>query len=381
MASFSSSQSRPAKLQKLNHLRRSCPYVSQAALEALLTMISKEGMPEVRTSKAMKEATRQQLDSMNAYGPLLHQATTITTDGGSKQIWLVNALSLLAGAYHQGGAWASMLQRTHQKTPSTFNAPWKLFLYADELLPGNALAHRQERKCWAIYGSFSQFTHLLATEDAWFILSILRSPDVAELPANIGQVFAQLMHLTFCSTVANPAHGLLLPHAEDHTKDIRLFFTMGGWLQDGLSMKYTFSTKGDSGDKFCTLCNNIRAQSMPVEPDAEPHEEEDILGSHVTTLAECALATDQDLLQGFQTCKQKKACLNKEDFLLWQQASGIAYNDHALLLDEAPVHVLHVLFSIQMLVLIMHIVFSIQCLFACLFSISCFWDKQFLWFH
>lgn len=239
----SSSSSRATKLQKIDSLRRSCPYVSQAALEALLKKVKEEGVPEVSHSKAMKEATRHYLSSMDAYGKLLMQVQVVTVDGNTKPIWIANALSLLAGAYRQGGAWAAMLQRVHGQRPSSYTTPWRLLLYADEVVPGNSLAHRQERKTHAIYASFAEFHNLLSCEDAWFIVAMLRSPEVADIQASIGQVFAKILESIFCSPVADPRTGLCLPHLSDSAQDLKLFFTMGGWLQDGLSMKLTFPQK------------------------------------------------------------------------------------------------------------------------------------------
>ena len=333
IAMASSSSSRATKLQKIDSLRRSCPYVSQAALEALLKKVKEEGVPEVSHSKAMKEATRHYLSSMDAYGKLLMQVQVVTVDGNTKPIWIANALSLLAGAYRQGGAWAAMLQRVHGQRPSSYTTPWRLLLYADEVVPGNSLAHRQERKTHAIYASFAEFHSLLSCEDAWFIVAMLRSPEVADIQASIGQVFAKILESIFCSPVADPRTGLCLPHLSDSAQDLKLFFTMGGWLQDGLSMKLTFSTKGGSGDKFCMLRNNIRA--MPMDSDTSEVSEEDILGSTVSQLAACELATDREVLDAFQACKAKAATMSKDNFTIHQQAAGISFNAHCLLLNQA----------------------------------------------
>ena len=329
----SSSSSRATKLQKLDCLRRSCPYVSQVALEALLKKVKEEGVPEVSHSKAMKEATRHYLSSMDAYGKLLMQVQVATVDGNTKPIWIANVLSLLAGAYRQGGAWAAMLQRVHGQRPSSYTTPWRLLLYADEVVPGNSLAHRQERKTHAIYASFAEFHNLLSCEDAWFIVAMLRSPEVSDIQASIGQVFAKILESIFLSPAADPRTGLCLPHLSDSAQDLKLFFTMGGWLQDGLSMKLTFSTKGDSGDKFCMLCNNIRA--MPMDSDTSQVSEEDILGSTVSQLAACELATDREVLDAFQACKAKAATMSKDNFTIYQQAAGISFNAHCLLLNQA----------------------------------------------
>ena len=331
------SSSRPQKLQKLNDLRRSCPYVSQSALQTLLTKIEKEGMPELKQSKAMKEATRAELNGMNHYGPLLVQCPCTTTDNDSIQVWMANPLSLLAGCFKQGGGWASMLQEIHTKQPSSVSKPWDLLLYADEVIPGNALAHRQERKTWAIYGSFSQFKNNLVHEDTWFVITIARSAEVNKISGGISQVFSKVLECTFLNPKTDPRLGLLLPHHSDANQDIRHFFTMGGWVQDGLAMKCTFSTKGDSGDKFCMLCSNIRSQPMPSSKDSQI-EEEDILGSTITKLGDCVLSSDQEVLEAFAQCKANAGTMSAQVFQMYQQASGITYCQDSLLHNQAHLY-------------------------------------------
>jgi len=51
----SSSSSRPAKLQRLNEMRRSVPYVSKSALAAILDDVKTNGLPELRSRDHMKE--------------------------------------------------------------------------------------------------------------------------------------------------------------------------------------------------------------------------------------------------------------------------------------------------------------------------------------
>ena len=62
--------------------------------------------------------------------------------------------------------------------------------------------------------------------------------------------------------------------------------------------------------------------------------EEDIPGSHVTKLADCILSTDQEVLDAFQVCKDKCTTLSKKHFEMWEKASGITFNHHALLLNQ-----------------------------------------------
>ena len=213
--------------------------------------------------------------------------------------------------------------KAHTENPSSLEKPWSLLLYSDEVVPGNPLASRINRKVYAIYGSFAQHKTKLQCEDAWFILAILPSTIVAELEASIGQVFANLIEAIFFGPACDPRNGLYMPHPVT-SMDVMLYFDLGGFVQDGLAMKQTFNIKRASGDKFCMLCSNIRAISLDLPPDTP---EEDIPGSHVTKLANCILSTDQEVLDAFQVCKEKFTRLSKKQF-------GITFSHHALLLNQ-----------------------------------------------
>ena len=68
---------REAKLQRLNSLRRDCPYASKSALQAILSNVKTNGLPDLMSSKNMTEATRAQLCKNNLYGPLMQQVHAV----------------------------------------------------------------------------------------------------------------------------------------------------------------------------------------------------------------------------------------------------------------------------------------------------------------
>ena len=52
---------------------------------------------------------------------------------------------------------AKLVKRVHTRHPSSIAAPWRLLLYCDEIVPGNQLAYKSERKFWAWYWSILEF--------------------------------------------------------------------------------------------------------------------------------------------------------------------------------------------------------------------------------
>ena len=224
----------------------------------------------------------------------------------------------------------NFFHKAHTENPGSPEKPWSLLLYSDEVVPGNPLASRINRKVYAIYGSCAQHKTKLQCEDAGFILAMLPPTIVAELEASIGQVFAKLIEAIFLGPACDPRNGLYMPHPVT-SMDVMLYLDLGGFVQNGLARKQAFNIRGASGDKFCMLCSNIRAISLDLPPDTP---EEDIPGSHVAKLANCILSTNQEVLDAFQVCKEKPTRLSKKQFELWEKACGITFSHHALLLNQ-----------------------------------------------
>ena len=125
-------------------------------------------------------------------------------------------------------------------------------LYCDEVMPGNSLAARQERKSWVVYGSFVELKECLSSEDAWLLLSVHRTSTVSTIQSGIGQIMTKVLHQFFCNQICSPQNGVLLQHQSDPSRNIRIYFEVAMFLQDGGAMKYCFNLKGDAGDKFCS---------------------------------------------------------------------------------------------------------------------------------
>ena len=53
---------------------------------------------------------------------------------------------------------SALVARAAAAKPSTLSRPWSVVLYADEVLPGNQLAYKNNRKMWAFYWTVLEFT-------------------------------------------------------------------------------------------------------------------------------------------------------------------------------------------------------------------------------
>ena len=238
---------------KLQSFKQRVPFCSQSALEAILDLAAKEGIPDSHKRKQQRESTEQVIGRCSAYGPLLVTATAMTLTNQPVDILFANIFSYLFGAYAAGGAFAEYLDKVHRQCPSSFMKPWKCILYSDEIHPGNQLAGTA-RKSWGIYFSFSELGSMLSNTEAWFTLLVKRSEQVSQLAANIGLCFKLILEHMFDNQYAHSHVGVLLKRGSATWK---LHWTLGFFIQDGSAQKFTFSNKQDGGSRVCMACKNL----------------------------------------------------------------------------------------------------------------------------
>ena len=240
-------------------------------------------------------------------------------------MFFANLLVYMMAIYRQDGSWTKLVQQHHAECPGTISDPWGLILYCDEIIPGNVLG-RAERKVWTIYATFLQFGDHLSHEDAWLTISVERSTFVATLDGGIAQMMGHVLQSIFCCPIQDPRLGFRLKATSG---DTTLFFNLSMVLADGAAQKQVWSSKGDSGTKFCLLCANVHGQ-VAKHADEEPYE----FHCATTQYSQLRLVTDQELLDSYQRLHTRSSSCTKKAFAQWQQATGLTYSRHALMLNQ-----------------------------------------------
>ncbi|CAE7023198.1 unnamed protein product [Symbiodinium natans] len=268
------------------------------------------------------------------YGPLLQEREFVVKgEGSTKKLLMVNCLSLIEGAYRQGGSFTELVDATFARQPTSPSHPWRMILYTDEVTPGNVLSHRLERKAWVGYISFLDFREHLSKEAAWFVAFIIRTKEVATLEAGIGQVMRELLRSIFCSAW-DPRLGLAFKSPNGELR--KLHFTFGLFLQDGAAQKQVYGVKGDSGNRFCSLCTNAFFCGRCEEVEEQDSDEEDRDYNGVCKLlkhADLKLCSDRELLEAADRLHARANAVSRKEFKIWEQASGLLHEPHGLLLD------------------------------------------------
>ena len=111
-------------------------------------------------------------------------------------------------------------------------------LYADEVTPGNVLAHDNLRKLWVLYWGVLELSQpSLYNEDAWFLLSAKRTSEVVKIPGAISALIASALKLFF-SGAANDLStvGMLLEFPDGHSA--RVWFELDQIIQDDAAHKF-----------------------------------------------------------------------------------------------------------------------------------------------
>ena len=73
-------------LSQLQRFKQRVPFCSQSALEGILDLASKEGIPESHKRKQIRQSVEQTIEALNTYGPLLVAATAMTLAEGPMDI-------------------------------------------------------------------------------------------------------------------------------------------------------------------------------------------------------------------------------------------------------------------------------------------------------
>ena len=281
----------PKKYRKLADLRAHVPHVSKQALESILKYVDKNGLPEKRTAKDMRNASRCVIQLADGHGPLLVHQDIAMQDGSSIKVEFLNLCSFLHFAYKAGGGFYRAMSQMLDKTDKL-----SLVFYSDEVCPGNPLAPSLSRKCWVIYAGFKEMGPLLSCESAWITCCVLRSDVVAKAEATMSQVMKRMLHLVFQNPWCDVEHlGILLQDPQEKEASRRLRLSLACFVQDGQAQKMTWSVKGDSGSRFCSLCSNcFCSKSAGANPD--PDDEDMDTACHFTKHAQLVQHSSEEML-------------------------------------------------------------------------------------
>ena len=146
-----------------------------------------------------------------------------------------------------------ILENCHQNCPSSLPNPWRIVVYADEVVPGNPLKATNLRKVWGIYYGICETGHkCLQCEYGWRTLCILRRSRLKNLGLSV--LCENLFHAfdDLSSGQRFPGMSSLL------TASLELL------IADEAALKAVFENKGSSGLFPCMKCSNLVSQGSSL---------------------------------------------------------------------------------------------------------------------
>ena len=316
------------KLLDLEAMRRRLPHVSQRGLASTLKDIKKHGLPELDDTRDLRAAREMLMNEKTPYGPISVEKEVPASGGGSVRIRMASPLALLFFMFFNCAPFASFLEERLVECPSSYEAPWNLILYCDEVHPGDQLGGKKLRKFHAIYLSFKEFgMAALSHEDMWFTIATVRTQIVNQIPGGMSKVFSIVLRELF---VDGPLAdiGLVLQHAD---RTHRFFAKLGYFIQDGAAHKQTWHCKGDAGCKLCVLCRNIFSEASEVVGE----EDEQLLRCNAKKYTDLDLANSDDLRYAVRRLNalHDDPAFDVDEFETREKALGFRWSPYNLLGD------------------------------------------------
>ena len=129
---------RQTKLRRLDGFRRRIPNVSASASSAILRE-AVSGLPDVLHCQGLQQARDIKFDESTPYGKAHSILRLQRTSGTVLDLVFVNPLAQIHIAAKKLEGFSLCLLNLLQFKPRTHDDPWGLVLYADEVVPGEAV--------------------------------------------------------------------------------------------------------------------------------------------------------------------------------------------------------------------------------------------------
>ena len=305
-------------------------YVSQRGLEHVLKELQEGGLLTKDVASSRKSIKRARNDDLAAkathYGSLIQETHIQYEDGSGRTVNLpyIAPAALLAHIAQQP-TFGHFLCLKLLECPSTYEAPWGLCVYADEITPGNALNPVNWRRQQAIYWSLKNFgAHGLSCETLWFPLCCLRSHLCSEI-GGLTVLWKHMMRL-FCEGPHNLHAGLIL---QTPAGSRVLFARLAVLIADEAAIKHSLENKGASGTLFCVRCSSVVAARSGLSEASN-----DVLSSLCLDVSRFKLHTNATTRRLVNYLQEQSGLLTRNQFSDLEKALGFNFKAEGLLCDN-----------------------------------------------
>ncbi|CAE7430530.1 unnamed protein product [Symbiodinium sp. CCMP2592] len=303
-------------------------FTTQRALAQILKEIRElDELPAATGRSSVKRAREELLhDYATPYGPIYIEPTLQKEDGTDVTIPILSPAAMLAWACEHCAAFGQLLQKQMALKPPTYEKPWTLIWYSDQIAPGNQLKHVNRRKAQVIYWSLQELgAHAMSCESCWFTLTAVRSTVVADM-GGMAVLFRQLARFFF--ETPDWRQGLLVNCPIGSPP---LFADLGILISDEAAIKQTLCNKGASGLVFCVHCQNAVDHKSHVAASSRGTQ----VSSLETDISRFRRQTKESIKAYMDYLAEQKPLQTKTKFEKLQTALGFNFKPMGLLAHAA----------------------------------------------
>ena len=314
-----------AKRARLNEIGRKS-FVSDRGKEALINDIKRLGVPEHASKTTFIRARRKECARSTDFGELVQPMMLPLEDGNEKEIHFQHPLAMLDTACKDSPAFNGLMAEMHARKECTFDDPWNLILYNDEV-GVSPLSGHDARETQAIYWSIKELgPAILCLEDGWFTIAAIESDIAKQVPGGMSQVCALLLATFFDDRVGSIRTGVFLPIGPEGAFVFARFEILVG---DEKALKGILHFRGASSWFPCALCVNLTSRRCPLLSNPW------FKAITCTDQREWKTQTDAGARKALTTLRDlADTAISNNQFDLRQKQSGWTYTEFNIILDS-----------------------------------------------
>eukprot|EP00438_Fugacium_kawagutii_P011637 Skav222051 [mRNA] locus=scaffold1020:518662:520062:+ [translate_table: standard] len=302
-------------------------YVSQSGIVALLRSVKEHGLPEAISRPSLKRSREKAMMQQTPLGPLYTTIALACEDNETIHVPVANPLPLLWVTLQDNQAFSEWFWSVIDRQGICSTRPFRVIIYADEILPGDQLKATNSRKLVAFYWSVLEFDGQLGREDVWMHTFVLRTMHVKRVLGGYSQILRKICDL-FVTPPNDLRLGVGLPGL-DGTKFV--FGKVAVVLGDEAALKQLWSNKGSSGTFCCMFCQNVVNHLLGL---AEHDSTGRLISSCSPSLHSAVLHTDRSVIDAARHLANEMPRLRKGAFEDLEKQLGLTWVEHGALWDH-----------------------------------------------
>ena len=300
-------------------------YVSQAGIADVLKQVREAGgLPAGISKSAVKRSRQSAMAKDTPFGPMLKQWALLDKNQKEIKVDYLDPAACLWHALQTSPLFSEFFGKKAEELGSGPTQQWSIILYSDEITPGNQLKASNSRKLQTFYWSLAEFgAAALSCEDAWLVLTSVRSKTVMDLNSKLSQLTKHCM-LSFTQHGRDFRHGALMPC--EGNPGFMLCAQLKLVVADESALKSMYEFKGASGKLMCFFCRNtLQKRYAPENMD------ERMVWHTCTDKRRFITHTRETLKEVVEFVASQSTRLNKGDFAELQTSLGINHAEHGVL--------------------------------------------------